>query len=135
MIDALISGRLHRAPQSRTSKSGKPFATASVRCSLRDGGTVFASVIAFDSKAVTALLALSDGDSVALAGELTPKVYTPANGGEPRPSLDLLAHAVLTEYHVARKRKAMQDAGDGRHREPEEAPFDEGVPDMRRGAR
>ncbi|MGB6488764.1 MAG: hypothetical protein WBE91_17930, partial [Steroidobacteraceae bacterium] len=59
--------------------------------------------------AVTALLALQDGDSGALAGELTPKVYTPQSG-EPRPSLDLLAHAVLTEYHIARKRNAVQEA-------------------------
>lgn len=115
MIDALISGHIHRAPQSRTGNSGKPYATATVRTSTRDGNAVFVNVIAFDESAVAALLVLSDGDSVALAGELTPKVYTPQNG-EPRPSLDLLAHAVLTEYHVARKRKAMQDARDTDHR-------------------
>ena len=28
MIDVLIQGRLHAAPQQRTSKNGKPFATA-----------------------------------------------------------------------------------------------------------
>ena len=28
MIDVLIQGRLHAAPQQRTSKAGKPFATA-----------------------------------------------------------------------------------------------------------
>lgn len=120
MIDALISGRVHRAPKSRTSGTGKRFATANVRTSTRDGNAVFVSVIAFDESAVTALLALSDGDSVALAGELTPKVYTPQNG-EPRASLDLLAHAVLTEYHVARKRKAVQAAGADR-------PFDDDLP-------
>lgn len=107
MIDALIAGRLHRAPQERTSNSGKPYATATVRASTREGNAIFVNVIAFDDPAVTALLALADGDSVALAGELTPKVYIPQSG-EPRPSLDLLAHAVLTEYHVARKRKAVQ---------------------------
>ena len=108
MIDALISGRLHGAPKSRTSANGNPFVTANLRTSTRDGNAIFVNVIAFDAGAISALMALGDGDSVALAGELTPKVYTPQNG-EPRPSLDLLAHAVLTEYHVSRKRKAVQE--------------------------
>jgi single-stranded DNA-binding protein len=121
-IDALISGRIHRAPQARTGNSGKRYATANVRTSTRDGNAVFVSVIAFDESAVTTLLALQDGDSVALAGELTPKVYTP-QGGEPRPSLDLLAHAVLTEYQVSRKRKAVQGARSG-----EDRPLDDELP-------
>jgi hypothetical protein len=45
--------------------------------------------------------------------------------GDPRPSLDLLAHALLTEYHVARKRQAVR-----RHDRPEqvEADFDDELP-------
>jgi single-stranded DNA-binding protein len=108
-IDALIAGRLHGTPQARTSKNGNHFATANVRTSTREGNAIFVNVIAFDDSAISALLALENGESVALSGELTPKVYTPQSG-EPRPSLDLLAHAVLTEYHVTRKRKAVQRA-------------------------
>ena len=108
-IDALVSGRVHKTPLSRVSAAGKRFATAIVRAAARDGNGIFVSVIAFSQSACDALLALDDGDSVALAGELTPKIYTPRDGGEPRPSLDLVAHKVLTEYHVARKRKAIQD--------------------------
>ena len=129
MIDALISGRLHRAPQSRTSQNGRTFATATVRASLRDGSSIFVNVIAFDETAVASLLALGDGDSVALTGELTPKVYIPQNG-EPRPSLDLLAHAVLTEYHVQRRRKAVQEGGSRT-----ELPFDDELPATRRAGR
>ena len=117
-IDALIQGYIHRAPQARTSAGGKPFATATVRTATRDGGSLFVSVIAFSASACTALLALEDGDSVALAGELTPKVYTPRDGGEPRPSLDLVAHRVLTEYHVTRKRKAMAEAKSSERPQP-----------------
>jgi hypothetical protein len=107
MIDALVSGHLHGAPRSRTTANGNAFATAVVRASTRDGSTVFCNVIAFAPEAITALLVLGAGDGAAFAGELTPKVYTPQNG-EPRPSLDLLAHAVLTEYHVNRRRSAMR---------------------------
>ncbi|MGA7540619.1 MAG: hypothetical protein WBW93_17820 [Steroidobacteraceae bacterium] len=73
-------------------------------------------------------MALSAGDSVALSGELSVKVFTPQNG-EPRPSLDLLAHGVLTEYHVARKRKAAaQEARSNRSA----VPFDDDLQGMPR---
>ncbi len=109
MIDALVQGRLHKAPQTRTASNGRRFATATVRTATKDGTAIFVSVIAFAESAVTALLALEDGDAVALAGELTPKVYQPRDGGDPRPSVDLLAHKVLTEYHVKRRREAVVD--------------------------
>jgi hypothetical protein len=126
MIDALITGRVHRAAQSRTSSSGKRFVTATVRTVLRDGTALFVNVIAFDDKAVSALLALAVGDAVSLAGELTPKVYSPPQG-EPRVSLALLAHAVLTEYHVVRKRKAVRGG-------VEAAPCDDELPEIGSGA-
>jgi len=60
-----------------------------------------------------ALLALDDGDSISLAGTLTPKVWEDKNGAT-RPALDMVAHAVLTAYHVTRKRKAVQSGRRGR---------------------
>lgn len=77
MIDALIPGRLYGTPASRTTKAEKPFATCKVRVSARDGGAVFLAVVAFADSAVTALLALQEGDSLALAGELTALAPTP----------------------------------------------------------
>ena len=107
MIDALIGGKVFGTPTKRTGASGKPFVVAKVRTPMADGETVFVSVIAFNEDVGCALLALSDGDSVALSGALTPKVWQPANGA-PKPALDLVAHAVVTTYHVQRKRQAMQ---------------------------
>ena len=109
MIDALISGKLYGQPTERTSKTGKPFALAKVRAAGGDGESLFVNVIAFDAAPCTALLALADGDSVALSGSLTPKVWTDKEGNT-RPGLDLVAHQVLTSYHVTRKRVAMQGA-------------------------
>lgn len=107
MIDALIAGRLHGKPASRTGPSGKSFVVAKVRTPLADGETIFVSVISFDKGVGAALLALSDGDSVALSGELKSKVWQPKEG-EAKPALDLVAHAVLTAYHVSRKRQCVQ---------------------------
>lgn len=120
MIDALISGRIHGTPTQRTGQSGKAFVTAQVRATAGNGEPLFVSVIAFDEQPRAALLALGDGESVALSGALTPKVWT-AKSGETRPSLDLVAHGVLSAYHVTRKRKASPkpgqpaDLGDGLH--------------------
>lgn len=105
MIDAIVAGRLHGKPTSRNSKAGKPFTVAKVRTPLADGDTVFISVIAFDAGTAATLLALDDGDPVALAGALTPKVWE-TKDGEHRPALDLVAHAVLSPYHVHRRREA-----------------------------
>jgi single-stranded DNA-binding protein len=106
MIDGLIAGKLYGAPQERTSKTGKPFAVAKVVCAAGDSESLFVNVIAFSHSVCTALLALGDGDSVALAGMLTPKVWTDRDGNA-RPTLDIVAAQVLTAYHVTRKRKAV----------------------------
>ena len=107
MIDALIAGRVCGQPAERTSKNGKPFAVAKVRAAGGDGESLFVNAIAFDEAPCKALLALSDGDSVALSGSLTPKVWTDKEGNT-RPALDLVAHQVLTSYHSTRKRAAVR---------------------------
>ena len=111
MIDALIAGKLFGQPAQRTSKTGKPFAVAKVRTAGGDGESTFVSVIAFDIAPCTALLALADGDSVAMSGSLSLKTWTDKDGNA-RPGLDLVAHQVLTPYHVTKKRCAMEQADD-----------------------
>ncbi len=107
MIDALIAGRLYGHAEERAGQSGSTFVTCKVRATGGDGDTIFCNVIAFDDEVRHALLALDDGDSVALSGALTPKVWTDKQGNT-RPALDLVAHAVLTAYQVTRKRQAAQ---------------------------
>lgn len=106
MIDALIAGKVFGQTAQRTGKAGTPFVVCKVRVATGDGESIFVSVIAFDQQPCRALLALEDGDSVALSGALTPKVWTDKQG-QTRPALDMVAHQVLTPYHVTRKRRAM----------------------------
>lgn len=108
MIDGLVSGKIFGTATARTGQSGKRFVTAKVRAATGDGDQVFLNLIAFSTTAGDALLALGDGDSVALAGSLTPKVWTDRNG-ETHPALDMVAHQVMTAYQVKRKRAAVQD--------------------------
>ena len=107
MIDALIAGRVYGTPTERTANNGNRFATAKVRVATKDNQTMWVNVVAFSAPTVRALLALSDGDSVALAGELTPQVWTDKEGNA-RPSLSLLAHGAMSAFHVQRKRKAAE---------------------------
>jgi single-stranded DNA-binding protein len=106
MIEALIAGKLLGQPSEKMAKTGKPFVTAKVRVHAGDSD-VFVNVIAFSESACAALLALQSGDAVSLAGSLTPKAWTDREGVV-RPALDLVASQVLTAYHVARKRKAVE---------------------------
>jgi single-stranded DNA-binding protein len=110
MIEGLVSGKVYGRPEQRVgNNSGKPFVTAKVRAATASGEMLFVNVLAFDSTAQAALLALSDGDAVSLAGTLTLKVWTDREG-QPRPAMDLIASQVLTVYQVKRKREAVAGA-------------------------
>lgn len=108
MIDGLITGKVFGQPKQGQGKNGM-YATAKVRVTT-DQDTIFINVICFNEKTCTQLLALQDGDAVALSGSLTPKVWEAKDGA--RPVLDMVAHGVLTAYHVSRKRKAIQGEPD-----------------------
>jgi single-stranded DNA-binding protein len=102
MINGLISGRLHGTPEKRIGKNGAPFVVAKVLAASCDAENIIVNVIAFESGTSKALLNLEDGDSVALAGNLTPKVWTDKQGAA-RPSLDMVAHQILSAYDISRK--------------------------------
>jgi single-stranded DNA-binding protein len=108
MIDALIAGKLYSAPRAMMSKVNRPFATAKLLVAAADGHSVFANVIAFDPQAVSGLLALSNGDAVAVCGTVKPTVYADKQG-QHRPALEVVARQVLTAYPVNEKRKAACD--------------------------
>ena len=106
MIDALIQGKLIKAPESRTTKTGKPMASARMRVPTTDPAvTIFASVAAFDPEAVAALLALGAGDAVSVAGPLKVGVWTD-NNGNTYPTLDVVADRVLSVYAIRKQRRA-----------------------------
>lgn len=129
MIDALIGGRLYGKPARRMGNSGKPFVTAKVRAAAGDGDALFVNVIAFSAGVGDALLALDDGDSVSISGALTPKVWTDRNG-EAKPSLDMVAHGLLSAYHIKRKRQAVAEQQSAqRDMKPHRVPSGDGLDD------
>lgn len=113
MIDALISGRIRGAVTVRTSKNGKPFASWRIATTDKNGDGVLCSCIAFSTTAIDAVQRLSDGDSLAVSGEAAINARQ-GNDGLQRQGLDVLAHAVLTAYHLGRKRKGSEPPQDDR---------------------
>jgi len=115
LIDAILGGRIHGTPTARTSKTGSKFVTCKLRVATSAGETVFANCICFAAQPVAALLALGDGDAIAIAAEITPKAWLDKNG-EARPQLDAVVHGVLSPLNVQRRRKAAAESA-----EPERA--------------
>ena len=111
MIEAIVSGKVYGKPAQRSSKTGAAFTVAKLRVATSASESLFVNAIAFSDSAQAALLALDDGDAAALAGTLTPKVWTDRDGNT-RPALDLVAAQVLTAYGLGKKRAAVRAAGE-----------------------
>lgn len=102
MIDGLVAGRLMGEASRRVDKAGRGYIVARVLARNKADEEFIVNVIAFDEAPCAALVALRDGESLSLAGGLTPKVWTDKQGIV-RPSLDLVANRVLTAHHAGHK--------------------------------
>jgi hypothetical protein len=100
LISGLVAGKLFGPAELRTDKAGKPFVVAKVLAASGDGETLIVNVIGFESAVCSVLQALSEGEPIALAGGLTPRVWTDKQGNT-RPALDMVAHRVLTAYDAS----------------------------------
>lgn len=110
MIDGLVAGKLYGVAEQRLDKANKPFVVCKVRAVSSDGETLFVNVIAFEEGTATLLMALADGESVALSGSVTPRVWIDKQGNT-RPSLDMVAHRALTAHDVQHRRNLLQSTG------------------------
>jgi single-stranded DNA-binding protein len=106
MIDALIAGRLYAKPQRRTDKAGKPYTVARVRVLAPTGENLVFHCVCFTEEIASRLLALNEGDGLAVSGDLKVGTFQ-GKDGTWRPSLDMVVHGLLTNYEVACRREAM----------------------------
>ena len=105
MIDALVAGRIFGQPKAGAGKNGSSYVTAKIRTAGADNEPLLVSVITFADAVCQSLLVLSEGDSVALSGSLTPKIWVDKEG-VPRPALDMQAYAMVTPYQINQRRAA-----------------------------
>ncbi len=104
MIRALIVGELRADPQQRTAKNGNAFALARLSVPMGDQGRVSCSLIAFEAEAVTRLLQLRAGASLAAAGALKVGTFDGTDGSV-RASLDMVADEIASTTPRPKKQK------------------------------
>ena len=75
MIRVLTTGTLYADPQSRTSQSGKPYATAKLKADGKDGTAVWVSLVAF-AELAERLATLKAGAAIAVSGRAELSAYT-----------------------------------------------------------
>ena len=123
----LVSGTLSRAPELKTAKSGKPYASATIRVAA-DGAAEFWSILAFSESAQADLSRLGEGDKVSLQGSLNLEVYTSKNG-EQRISRTLFADHVLALRQPPSERTRKPASAAATPAQPR-ADFDDGLPEQ-----
>lgn len=111
MIEALVAGKLVGKPEARTAKSGRTFVQARLRVPAGGEEVIFARLTAFSDTAGAALLALDDGDAVAVAGSVKLGAWVDRDGNA-KPNVNMVVSQVLTVYHLKRRREAVQGGGE-----------------------
>jgi single-stranded DNA-binding protein len=107
MIAGLISGKLFRAPEVRTSKAGRQFVTASVLVKESEGSS-FVRIAAFSETVQAELMRLADGDAIAVQGPLKIETYKAADG-ETKLSLSIVTNQILAHKQPPKKREVKPD--------------------------
>jgi single-stranded DNA-binding protein len=107
MTRALVSGALRKAAEERISKSGKPFATFTIRENV-NGSTRWWRGVAFGEGAIDVLKELSVGAPIAVAGEIDAEIWSPEDGREPRLNWKVTADAVWSARRPKRRDTARE---------------------------
>lgn len=106
MLTVLTTGTLAADPKEQQA-TPRRFATALMRCPDEVSGVLLVSVTAFERDAADALLALSRGDCLTVAGRAT------LSKVEGRQGLSVVADQVLTPYGIRKRRAGLATAAKG----------------------
>jgi single-stranded DNA-binding protein len=75
-VAVLVSGSLFKNPELKTSRSGKTYATASIRTASADNSAAdFWNLLVFSTSVQEELLRLSEGDKLAVQGSVKLEIY------------------------------------------------------------
>ena len=101
--DVLISGALFRAPEQKTSKTGRPYVSATLRV-VNGNEAHFWRIFVFSESAQAEMMRLGEGDAIACQGTPKFELYMPV-GAAPRISLSMTADHVLALRQAPKERK------------------------------
>jgi single-stranded DNA-binding protein len=106
MLDALLSGKLVRDPQIKTSSNGNQYIQFLMSVSNHgEADTQIISGIGFDESVVERISKLKKGDSLAVAGSLKQTEWQDKATNETKRGLSVTANQSLSVYDINKKRK------------------------------
>lgn len=132
MLDALISGKLIKDCQLKTSQAGKPYCNFLIAVPVNEGDPVVMTGICFGETAEK-VGRLKKGDALSVAGSLKPTEWTDKATGEIKSGWSITANQTLSAYDIKKRRpKAETPDFQGTYQPPgqysSEPDFDDDVP-------
>jgi len=103
MLDALISGKLIKAPELKTGQSGKYYCQFLLSVSVGDDKPVVVSGMAFQDVAEK-IAKLGKGDAISVVGALKPSEWTDKNTGSLKYGLSVTVSSALSVYELKKRR-------------------------------
>jgi len=103
MIDALISGKLIKAPELKTGQSGKYYCQFLLSVAVGEDKPVVVSGMAFHDVAEK-IAKLGKGDALSVVGALKPNDWVDKVSGVTKYGLSITANASLSAYDVKKRR-------------------------------
>ncbi|MDD5463000.1 MAG: single-stranded DNA-binding protein [Methylococcales bacterium] len=105
MMDALINGKLIKAPELKTGQSGKHYTQFLLSVSIGEEQPVVVSGIAF-SDVAERIAKLGKGDSLAVIGSLKPTTWQDKATDETKHGLNITVASCLSVYDIKKRRAA-----------------------------
>ena len=103
MIDALISGKLIKAPELKTGQSGKHYTQFLLSVSVGEDKPVIVSGIAFTETAEK-IAKLQKGDALSVVGSLKPSEWADKATGALKHGLSVTVSSALSAYDIKKRR-------------------------------
>ncbi|WP_411726134.1 single-stranded DNA-binding protein [Methyloglobulus sp.] len=105
MIDALITGKLTKDTELKTSKNNNQYCQFLLGVHIGEPDNIIVSCIAFGDIAQR-IAKLGKGDALAVTGSLKPTEWQDKATGETRHGLSVTVSNTLSPYDIKKKRKA-----------------------------
>jgi single-stranded DNA-binding protein len=103
MIDALITGKLIKAPELKTGQSGKYYTQFLLSVAVGEEKPVVVSGMAFTETAEK-IAKLGKGDALSVVGALKPSEWVDKATGVTKHGLSITANASLSAYDIKKRR-------------------------------
>ena len=103
MLEALISGKLIKAPELKTGQSGKYYCQFLLSVSVGEDKPTIISGMAFQDVAEK-IAKLQKGDALSVVGALKPSEWVDKGTGVTKHGLSITANASLSAYDIKKRR-------------------------------